>query len=406
MCLTDAVNHLARCAAGPGRDRREIVIRLERGFLTSAADVATSGEGPADFERCLQLAGNDLQDDELFLMTLTALVGYYHPRAELRRCHDLLATLSHRIGQDRLWGYPAIESSLGTVRWLEGDFDSAREHLQRALADRSAADPHALDAAWFVATDPIAVAHSYLALTHVVHGDLDRAETDLTEAQRRSDGLDYPRNAFNRAFTYFAQIWVRLEANRIDEAAASVAGLCRLAEESGLDLWRLVGATERSTVKALAALAAGADAASLTARAEKIAAFVDASRGMHLNAYIPVKDAIIARLLIAAGQPDRARERLEMALGLAEDTGMHYHDAELMRLRAHTFTNVSARRATLGAALDLARRHGATLFELRCLLDSFDLLGDGNRSELAHVVERFPGDSRWPERARAQRILS
>ena len=46
----------------------------------------------------------------------------------------------------------------------------------------------------------------------------------------------------------------------------------------------------------------------------------------------------VGRLLIAAGQPEKARERLEMALGHAEETGMHFYDAELLRVRAHTFT--------------------------------------------------------------------
>ena len=41
-------------------------------------------ESAADFERCLQLGGTDLQDDELFA-TLTALTGYYIARADLRR---------------------------------------------------------------------------------------------------------------------------------------------------------------------------------------------------------------------------------------------------------------------------------------------------------------------------------
>ena len=57
------------------------------------------------------------------------------------------------------------------------------------------------------------------------------------------------------------------------------------------------------------------------------------------------------------------------------------------------------------AALEFARKQGATLFELRCLLDLFDLEGDEHRSELADVVGRFPGNDRWPEYARAQRIL-
>jgi hypothetical protein len=95
-----------------------------------------------------------------------------------------------------------------------------------------------------------------------------------------------------------------------------------------------------------------------------------------------------------------------VALRYADETGMHFHDAELMRLRAHTFTEPDARRQALAAALELARHQGATLFELRCLLDSFDLLGDGDRSELAGLMSRFPGDARWPEFARAQRILS
>jgi hypothetical protein len=85
---------------------------------------------------------------------------------------------------------------------------------------------------------------------------------------------------------------------------------------------------------------------------------------------------------------------------------MHFHDAELMRVRAHTFTERQPRRVALAAALEFARHQGATLFELRCLLDAFDLLGDGDRSELADAVRRFPGDARWPELARAQGILS
>jgi hypothetical protein len=60
----------------------------------------------------------------------------------------------------------------------------------------------------------------------------------------------------------------------------------------------------------------------------------------------------------------------------------------------------------LAAALGFARHQGATLFELRCLLDLFDLVGDVDRSGLADAVGRFGGDTRWAEFARAQEILS
>ena len=133
---------------------------------------------------------------------------------------------------------------------------------------------------------------------------------------------------------------------------------------------------------------------------------MDGSRLIQLNSYLTFHDAVIGRLLIAAGQPEEARERLEMALRHAEETGMHFHDAELMR-RARSYVGGTARRHdALAAALEFARHQGATLFELRCLLDFFDLVGDSDRSELADAVRRFAGDTRWPELARAQRILS
>jgi class 3 adenylate cyclase/tetratricopeptide (TPR) repeat protein len=404
-CLTNAVNQLASCAAGPARDRSEIAIRLERAFLVGALEGGTSGDAPADFERCLALASAGNYEDELFT-TLTALVGYYQPRAELRRAHELLDSLSALITGDRPWSRPVIASSLGSNAWLEGDFTAAREYLLRALADRSAADPAVLDAPSWVTVDPIASAHQYLALTHTVCGDLDRADGELAESVRRSDGLSFPHDVCNRAQTYFVEIWVCLEAGQIEQAAALVARLRVLSQQSGLDLWQWVGRTEHNTVKALTALNAGADAATLAAGAEKIALHVDGSRLMHLNIYLTFKDAIIARLFIAAGQPEKARERLEWALRHAEETGMHFHDAELMRIRAQTFTKRESRREALTAALEFARRQGATLFELRCLLDSFDHLEAPDRSGLADVLRRFPGDARWPEVARAQKILS
>ena len=404
-CLTNALLQIQGCEPGPARDVSEIAIRLERGFLSGASDGGTSGGAPADLERCLELASAGDHPDEL-LTTMTALIGYYVPRAELGRAQDLLESLFTRVTTDRQWSSPAIASSLGTVTWLRGEFATARGHLMRALADKSAADPGDLDTAWWVATDPIASAHNYLALSNAMAGDLDGADAELAESVSRAEGLSYPQNAFNRAMTYFMQIWVRLEAGQIEEATALVAGLRRLSEQSGLDLWRFVGSTEHLTVKAVAALTAGADPAALAAAAHDIAARVDGSRLIGLNVYLTFHDAVVARLLIAAGEPDQARTRLDMSLRHAEETGMHFEDAELMRLRAHTFAERPQRRAALDDALTLARKQAATLFELRCLLDYFDLDADGSRAELAAVVDRIPEGACWPELARAERILS
>jgi hypothetical protein len=92
-------------------------------------------------------------------------------------------------------------------------------------------------------------------------------------------------------------------------------------------------------------------------------------------------------------------------LALAEDTGLHFYDAELLRLRAHTHTDPDARRGDVYAALELARRQGAILFELRAVLDDFELRGVPTRAALLDVIERMPADGAWPELARARAAL-
>jgi hypothetical protein len=80
---------------------------------------------------------------------------------------------------------------------------------------------------------------------------------------------------------------------------------------------------------------------------------------------------------------------------------MCFYDAELLRLRAHTHTDPEARQADL-AAVALARRQGATLFELRAVLDDFELRGEPARAALIDAASRIASNNAWPELARAQ----
>ena len=167
-----------------------------------------------------------------------------------------------------------------------------------------------------------------------------------------------------------------------------------------------MGATQQGAVSALAALGVDdVDPSGLAAHIATMTRFVDTWRTAGLNSFLPFFDAVLGRLLTAAGKPEQARARLDTALQLSRDTGMCFYDAELLRLRAHTHTAPDARRAEVGAALELARRQGATLFELRAALDDFELRGRPARAGLAEVVSRFPSDGAWPELVRAQASL-
>jgi hypothetical protein len=77
-----------------------------------------------------------------------------------------------------------------------------------------------------------------------------------------------------------------------------------------------------------------------------------------------------------------------------------------LRLRAQTHEDPAARQADITAALELSRRQGAALVELRAALDDFELRGEAAAAAVADAASRIPANSAWPEVARAQAALS
>lgn len=403
--LSLAITQLDRAAPGPDRDRCEIVARLKRGFLAGAAEGHSSHAAAVDFERCLQLTGTDLSGDEL-VATLAALTGYYVVRADLRRADQVGALLRAGVGEERRWFRPVIESLYGTVASVRGEIDVARYHLEQATAGRTAPD-HRIDAVWYMPNEPIASAYINLALTDFLRGDLAEADAHLAASAHLAAQLGFPQGPYTLGYVEYVETWIRAESGQLDRAARLAADLSERGERYGFDQWRLVGATEESIVSGLASLRGEKqDAIGLSANISSITGLLDVLRSVGLCLYLTFADAILGRLMIAAGQPEQARARLDAGLQLAEETGMHFYDAELLRLRAQTYTDPDARRTGIRAALELARRQGATLFELRTAIDEFEIRGEAARSALVDVASRIPADSACPEFAQAQEILA
>ena len=100
---------------------------------------------------------------------------------------------------------------------------------------------------------------------------------------------------------------------------------------------------------------------------------------------------------MAAGDREAARECLDVALKMGQDTWIQFYDAELLRLRAHTLDDVDERNRHLREAIDLAKRQGAHIFELRAAVDYFESVGEPARATLLEAVARLPGDQPWPD---------
>lgn len=406
--LTYALTQLERCPPGPDRDRDEIAPRLERGYLIATAEGAQSPAALADFERCLQLAGTDLRDDDMFA-SLTAAGAYYLWRADLDRCEQIVTAARASSRHDRDWFRPAIDGSAGILAWLRGEFDAARTYFERATTGLPADFGQRIQQLWFIPHDPVALAHEHLAWDRLTHGDLTGARVRLDRAVERAGQLGHPQGAYNHLYAIDMDIWVSAEVGRYDRARALIDELTRISDRYGLDhlYWQLLAATERAMVEGRAELASSdPDRAVMRTHVEALTHMVEVWQALGASTYRPFYWCVLGRFLTAAGEPGQARSRLDAALQFAADTGVGFYSAELLRARAATHADRDVRAADLAVARELARRQGAWLFELRACLDDFDLRGDAARAPLVAAMDKLPRDSALPELAKAAAMLA
>jgi hypothetical protein len=372
-----------------------VVSAINRGDRATATALAGQIRAAADFEQ---------GGDELFA-TLLALTNYYAGRADLRRLSQVLEALRAGLDESREWFRPVIESLYGNLACIRGDVDTARFQIESADTQFATLADRGIDMVWLMPSDPIVTAQLHLAWALLMHADLDAAESELRKAAQRAERLSSPQGPYSLGFVRFMQIWIRLEAGQLDRAAELSADLTHHAERLGLVAASLCAATQSAAVNAMAVLSAGSPA-ELAECLATMTTLVDRWRGMGMNLYTTFFDAVIARLLIALEQPDEARRRIESARQLADETQMKFYDAELLRLRGHTYTDPDARAAAFRYAREVARQQGARLFELRAALDDFELRGSAASAGLAETFDRVPADSALPEVVRARAALA
>ncbi len=403
--LSHAVAAVEHMSPGPQRDQLEIAMRLRRGFLASAAEGVSSPNAAADFERCLALSSSDLADDQFFSI-LVSLYAYYAMRADLDRADRLLGSVRTGLTGRREWFRPFNDAGFGMLAWYRGEFDKALEQLEVAKASRSDEGANELASVWFMPNEGTASIYTHLALARYMKGDLAGAEVELTRTEKRCKELDFPQGAFSLAYARQLEVLMRIEAGQFDRALEIAGKLAVDSNQYGFDSWAMVGGAQQLAVSALAS-AAGVepDPDALQSQIVMLTQFVDAWRAFDVKCLITTYDGFIARLLIAAGQGRDARERIDAALALASETGMHYYDAELLRIRAGSHENESDRMSDLAAGLDLARKQGATIFELRIAAEAFEWRGQAGRQDLIDAVGRFPAGSTWPDLERARALL-
>jgi class 3 adenylate cyclase/tetratricopeptide (TPR) repeat protein len=399
--LKRALDNIGRMDPTPARDGKEIATRLEAGFLASAAQGHSSAEAAAEFERCLELIGPD-PTPELYA-TLNALWVYYTARGDLRRATQLAETLKAKIGDS-----PTLKlgtaATMGVLAGFRGDYDAARDLLEQAV--NGVEDGTLNETTYYGPNDPVGGTYSFLAFTRFVQGDLRGTEAALQKMEARSRAVGFPRGAFSLCYGRSIDALIRAEAGSPERSLEVANELSSLAKHYDFDEWVMVGWSEESAGRALLALAAGeTDPAALAPHVKAMTTVVQTWRAFEVRTFLAFYDGVLARVLIAAGDRQAARDCLDVALKMGQDTWIQFYDAELLRLRAHTLDDIDERHRQYRDAIQLAQKQGAHVFELRSAADDFELMGESARTTLIEAAGRIPADQTWPDLARVRALL-
>jgi predicted ATPase len=217
----------------------------------------------------------------------------------------------------------------------------------------------------------VASTHVFLALARFVRDDGTGADEQIEAALARCRDLEFPLGPYTAASVLAYRVFVDVERGDLAAARQAVEGTAELADRHGFDIWAVAAALQSAAVDGVDALAAGAPSDVLARCDHALDGMVATWRMLGIAVFVPFYLALSGRLRAASGDVPAALARVDEALAFASQTGMHFYDAELLRLRgtwgpASSDGVVDLRAGgPLGPALDLARSQGATVFERR-----------------------------------------
>ncbi|WP_319430813.1 ATP-binding protein [Mycobacterium sp. RTGN5] len=400
--LTRALQNIDKLEPSPDRDRREVTIRLERGFLATAASGYTSPEAADEFERCLLLVSAE-PTLEMFGV-FSALWGHYTARGQLDRATQLSDALRRLEASPGLTS-PIYNAVAGFLAMFRGHFNDSRAELEAAVAALDRNGVPEITQTWYTPSDRISGLYAELGFVRFIQGDLAATHSVFSRIGSRCAELTFPGNEVSMCYGQAREATVRVEAGQLDKAAEIFDDIVDRAERYSLNEWVMVAASFRASLAARTALASGeSEPAVLQPHIDNMAAVVEGWRAVELKSYLATYESVLVRLHTAVGDREAARQRATDALVMVEETGVATNKAELLRVLAHTYDDPDAQYAGLQKAIGVARDQGAVVFELRCAADAFELVGERARPALEQALGRIAADQDWPELARARAL--
>jgi class 3 adenylate cyclase/predicted ATPase len=302
--------------------------------------------------------------------------------------------------RDPLWLLMGHRFS-GVTHHPVGEFSEAVTLLRRGIA---LYDP-ALRPTYAPITpdDPEVVMLTYLSWSLMCMGHLDAARAASMQALEKARALG---QAYSLAHALIGTAFVSLTIESPQAGLARLDEALPLMKEHGIAYYDAVGMLFKAWC--LAALHEGREARQLLEQGMK--AYRATGSSLYLSGFLRMS----AEASIRIGEPAEAERCIEESFRIMRDTGQHWDEAEIHRIRGELLLARGSKAeaiAEFGHGIDVAARQGAGLWRLRSACALADLLAEQGdraaaRDHLEPVCHDFASQSDLPDVTRARSILA
>jgi class 3 adenylate cyclase/predicted ATPase len=406
----EAISHLGKAiemadrtegtAAASTDQRLKLQTDLGKAFMWFRGYGAA--ESKAAFIRARELAAAIDDPTERFTIYYGLYAGNI-ARAELGFAREIAETFlreAERGARMTECGYG--RALLGHTCLRQGDFTEAQSNLVEAL---SIYDPERdREARFRFGQDHGTAARVYLAITKWPLGEVGPARKLIEEAVAQAMETNHVPTLVN---TYLNKAHFEIVRGDAEAARRDAEVVVELGQQNALALYASWGAMQSAWASVRLK---GRETAAAELR-QAVAAIIDQGS----NAFVPFFQGLLAEIEAQADAAS-ALARIEEALALAGETGEHWSDAFLHRLRGKILLKrdpvdvIAAEDAWL-TAVAVAQQQKARSFELRAALDLACLYDSTGRAAdayavLAPALNGFSPTPEFPEIAEAQTLLS
>jgi DNA-binding winged helix-turn-helix (wHTH) protein/tetratricopeptide (TPR) repeat protein len=375
-----ALGIIEKIPAAPQRDQREMHVLQGLHHAVNAIHGIGFAEMPAILGRLGELCRRLARVAEL-AEVLQSHAMHYTYAGDMDQaaalCEQALAVATQVNDAGRI---ELARNSLGIVHYWTGAFASSHDELEPTLQrDLRAGDPYL----GFASTVALMRSRDLWML-----GFPDQAREQSRKAIELAARMDDPlmlaqAKAFGADVHYYCG-----EVDEVDRRALEVRGFLGTAESSNP---QLIGWTAMLEGWVMGQRGQTEEAVN---RVRDGYGVILASRN---RVAMPLFDCVMANAQAAAGRPLEALETLEAASQAAEQTGQHYSDSELRRLRGEFLLlagsqKVRAAEECFHQSLDIAQRQQAKSWQLRATISLTRLLTKlKRRAEARKKLEEICG---------------